>query len=179
MSNSSNASLVKRLNQGDSASLTALYDRHSTLVYSVALRVLHNPASAEEVSREIFWAMWRYPERFANADESLGGLLALLARNRSVDLLRKGLFVSDDKNHPILVSFDLGRFSSQSVMCEKMREIVNGLSSDHRNMLNLTFFEGMNLGEISAATGCSVENAKLQLRSALIALRVGIQVKAS
>jgi len=67
-----NLSLLEGVREGDSKSLTALYDRYSKLIYSVALRVLNDSASAEDVLQDVFMKIWRHPERYLRVSEDLG-----------------------------------------------------------------------------------------------------------
>src|ERR1700735_9836 len=83
------ATLLALVQRGDEQAMASLFDRYSKVVYSVALRVLRDPASAEDVLQEIFMQIWRSPERFVASRGSLGGWLAGVTRNRSIDLLRR------------------------------------------------------------------------------------------
>ena len=83
------ATLLALVERGDEYAMAALFDRYSKIVYSVALRVLRDPASAEDVLQEVFMQIWRSPERFVESRGSLGGWLAVVTRNRSIDLLRR------------------------------------------------------------------------------------------
>ena len=83
------AQLLDRVRRGDDQAMAALYDKYSRLVYSVALRVLRDPASSEDVLQDVFLGIWRRPQSFVSARGSLGGWLAVVARNRSIDMLRR------------------------------------------------------------------------------------------
>jgi len=58
------ATLLAQVALGDQRAMASLYDRHSPLVYSVALRVCRDSASAEEVLQNIFMQVWQAPQRF-------------------------------------------------------------------------------------------------------------------
>ena len=81
--------LLARVGLGDRRAIASLYDRHSTLVYRVALRVCHDSASAEEVLQNIFMQIWLAPQTFASEPGSLDGRLGLLSRNLAIDLMRR------------------------------------------------------------------------------------------
>src|SRR5271155_2049292 len=65
--------LLARVQRGDEQAMASLFDRYSKVVYSVALRVLRDPAAAEDVLQEIFMQVWRKPEGFSATRGSLGG----------------------------------------------------------------------------------------------------------
>ncbi|MCU1319948.1 MAG: polymerase, sigma-24 subunit, subfamily, partial [Edaphobacter sp.] len=48
------ATLLALVKRGDEQAMASLFDRYSTVVYSVALRVLRDPTSAEDVLQEVF-----------------------------------------------------------------------------------------------------------------------------
>src|SRR5215469_14474273 len=83
------ASLLAQVERGDEYAMAVLFDRYSKVVYSVALRVLRDPSSAEDILQEVFMQVWRNPESFVASRGSLGGWLAVVARNRSIDALRR------------------------------------------------------------------------------------------
>ena len=83
------ASLLAQVQRGDEQAMAALFDRYSKIVYSVALRVLRDPAAAEDVLQEIFMQIWRNPTSFIATRGSLGGWLAVVSRNRSRDARRR------------------------------------------------------------------------------------------
>ncbi len=76
------ATLLTLIQEGDEHAMALLYDRYSRVVYSVALRVLCNPASAEDVLQEVFMRIWRSPSGFTASRGNLGGCLAVVSRNR-------------------------------------------------------------------------------------------------
>src|SRR6202043_4267963 len=81
--------LLARVERGDEAAMGSLFERYAKLVYSVALRGLRDPATAEDVLQEMFMQVWRNPDSFIATRGSLGGWLAVVSRNRSIDALRR------------------------------------------------------------------------------------------
>lgn len=81
-------SLLKRIQGGNDDALASLYDRYASVVYSIALRVLSEPALAEQVLSDIFMEIWRCPGRFMEITGSLSFSLVMMTRNRAVATLR-------------------------------------------------------------------------------------------
>src|SRR5919112_5215479 len=81
------AALITRVRSGDQDAMTAIYDRYSGIVYSIALRVLGDTAAAEDVMQEIFMQLWRKPQLFNSARGSMGAWLAVISRHRAIDAL--------------------------------------------------------------------------------------------
>jgi len=81
--------VVTAVKSGNQGALAELYDRYTSVVYAVALRVLGDTMAAEDVLQEVFLQLWRNPSAFDAARGSLGAWLAVIARNRAIDALRK------------------------------------------------------------------------------------------
>ncbi|MBA3912897.1 MAG: sigma-70 family RNA polymerase sigma factor [Acidobacteriales bacterium] len=81
--------LIAAIRSGDQGAIALLYDRYSSTVYSVALRILGEAGSAEDVLQEVFIGLWRSPGIFDSTRGNLGAWLAVIARNRAIDVLRK------------------------------------------------------------------------------------------
>src|ERR1700690_4509610 len=81
--------MVTGLKTGDQGAMADLYDRYSAIVYAVSLRVLGDTGAAEDVLQEVFLQLWRNPDMFDAGRGNLAPWLAVIARNRSIDVLRK------------------------------------------------------------------------------------------
>jgi RNA polymerase sigma-70 factor (ECF subfamily) len=161
--------LMKMMQAGDQQALVALYDRYSKLVYSVALRVLQNSASAEDVLQEIFIQLWHSPEQIHVVGETLCGWMIIASRNRSISILRKKS--PDQLDDSILASpCDLEKQTEQRLTCETL---VSKLCEDQRILLEMAFFKDMTHAEIASATGYPLGTIKSRIRSALAILRSG------
>src|SRR5262245_66307219 len=72
----------------DPTTFARAYDEHGPAVYGTALRVLANPAAAQDVAQDVFLRVWRRPAAFDPARGDLGAYLRLMARSRALDLWR-------------------------------------------------------------------------------------------
>src|SRR3954452_20797624 len=72
----------------DPATFARAYDEHGPAVYGAALRVLGNPATAQDVAPDVFLRLWRRPAAFDPRRGDLGAYLRLMARSRALDLWR-------------------------------------------------------------------------------------------
>jgi RNA polymerase sigma-70 factor (ECF subfamily) len=165
------AALITCIRAGDQSAMADLYDRYSGVVYGVALRVLASTTGAEDVVQEVFLQLWRNPQAF-NADRGrLAPWLAVIARNRAIDLLRKRAPDDDINEMPISTGVDMEDESSQRLAVEKVRSVLVQLPQDQRKALEMAFFEGMTHTEIAGKTGEPLGTVKTRIRTGLLALR--------
>jgi RNA polymerase sigma-70 factor (ECF subfamily) len=163
--------LLANVRRGDEQAMAALYDRYSKIVYSVALRVLREPASAEDVLQEVFLGLWRKPETFVSARGSLGGWLAVVARNRAIDSLRRKR-PSEQVEEVMLASpVDVADDAQRNALMLKAREIILRLPYEQRKTLQMAYFDGLTHAEIAEVTGDPLGTVKTRIRSALLTLR--------
>jgi len=166
--------LLTRAKDGDQQAMTELFDRYSGLVYSVALRVLKDPGQAEDVTQEIFFQVWRNPNAFVAGRGSLGAWLAVMARNRAIDSLRRRRPTDSVDDVVLASSCDLGSEVERNRMMEKVRVILKDLPMEQQKSVELAFFEGLSHSEIAARTGDPLGTVKTRIRAALMTLRKAI-----
>lgn len=168
-------SLLALVQSGDERALATLFDRYSRIVYSVALRVLSDPASAEDILHEVFMQMWRTPGSVTAAGESLGGWLAVLARNRSVDALRRRRPTDLIDAITFASPTDLRSEAERNRLAERARSLLHQLPYEQRKTLEMAFFDGLTHSEIAEMTGERVATVKTTLRTALLTMREAFQ----
>ncbi len=151
--------------------MASLFDRYSKVVYSVALRVLRDTASAEDVLQEIFMQVWRSPGSFLETKGSLGGWLAVVARNRSIDTLRRRRPTDPVEDIALASPFNLADEAERNNMMERARAVILQLPVEQRKTLEMAFFDGLTHTEIAAMTGDPLGTVKTRIRSALLTLR--------
>jgi RNA polymerase sigma-70 factor, ECF subfamily len=166
--------LLTRVKGGDQQAMTDLFDQYSGMVYSVALRVLKDPGQAEDVMQEIFFQVWRNPNAFVSGRGSLGAWLAVMARNRAIDSLRRRRPTDSVDDVVLVSSSDLGSEVERSRMMEKVRGVLKDLPMEQQKSVEMAFFEGLTHSEIAAKTGDPLGTVKTRIRSALMTLRKAI-----
>jgi RNA polymerase sigma-70 factor (ECF subfamily) len=170
------SSLLELLQTGNEQAMGLLYDRYSKVVYSVALRVLRDPASAEDVLQEIFMQIWRNPNSFIAAKGSLGGWLAVVARNRSIDSLRRKRPSHSVEEIQLASPYNLAEEAERNNMMVRARTVIQQLPTEQRKTLEMAFFDGLTHSEIAEMTGDPLGTVKTRIRSALLTLRRAFQV---
>ncbi|MDW8060534.1 MAG: sigma-70 family RNA polymerase sigma factor [Thermomicrobium sp.] len=173
--------LVERLVSGDLQALEALYDRYARPVYSLAVRMLGDPAEAEELLQETFVRLWQQAFRYEARRGSFGSWLMSIAHNLAVDALRhrsrrpqRADFV-DAATLP-LPSVDERAIALEaaeaSELRERVRRAVAQLPEPQRQAIELAFFAGLTHSEIAAVLGEPIGTIKTRIRLAMQKLQL-------
>jgi RNA polymerase sigma-70 factor (ECF subfamily) len=139
--------LAKVANQ-DSTAFQQLYDLFADRVYRYAFTILHNKHLAEDVAQETMIAVWKGADRFAGRSQVSTWIFGI-ARNQAFTLLRKETR-AEKKDMPEPVQADPAPHILQH---ERVLTALNALSDDHREVVYLTFYEGLSYGEIAGVLG--------------------------
>jgi RNA polymerase sigma-70 factor (ECF subfamily) len=167
----SDTSLVTAIRSGDQAAMAELYDRYSSIVYSVALRVLQDTGTAEDVLQDTFMMLWRNPGAFDASRGNMAAWLAVIARNRAIDCLRRRRPESDMEGVVVSVEPDLVSHAERSRAMEKVRGVLEAMPGTQRSVLEMAYFEGLTHTEIAEKTGEPLGTIKTRIRTGLLLLR--------
>ena len=154
--------------------MAGIYDRYSSLVYSVALRVLGDTGAAEDIMQNVFMQLWRNPASFDSRRGSLPAWLAVITRHRAIDQLRKRRPESDLSDVTVSTSSDLASDTDRARTIEKARAVLATMPQAQRSDLEMAFFEGLTHSEIAAKTGEPLGTIKTRIRTGLTQLRQAI-----
>jgi RNA polymerase sigma-70 factor, ECF subfamily len=174
MSEGDDAGLLARIQSGDQAAMAALFDRYGRLVYSVALRVLKDASEAEDIMQEILIQVWKNPGAFVSDKGSLGGWLAVVARNRAIDTIRRRRPADPVELFALPASTNLAHEAERDSLLGKIRGMMGSLPEEQRRPLELAFFEGLSHSEIAQKTGDPLGTVKTRIRIALSTIRKGL-----
>jgi len=166
--------LITRIRTGDQEAMATIYDRYSGVVYSVALRVLGNPDAAEDVLQEVMLQLWRDPDAFDSARGKLAPWLAIIARHRSVNYLRKRRPTVELSECTIASDVDLEVETECSRAIERARRVLADMPETQRIVLELAVFDGLTDAEIAVRTGQSLGTIKTRVCAALAAIRKAV-----
>lgn len=167
--------LLRSVSSGDQQAMAELFDRHSRLVYSVAHRVLADSAHAEDIMQEVFLKVWREPQTFLRDRGRLGAWLAVMARNRAIDALRRRRPSDSVEEVTLAARTDIAAEVEHNSLLEKIRGAMKILPPEQKLSMELAYFEGLSHSEIAAKTGDPLGTVKTRIRSALVNLRKALE----
>jgi RNA polymerase sigma-70 factor (ECF subfamily) len=176
MSASQDADLrdLTALCDGDQEALGALYDRHASLLLTLAERILGSRREAEDLLHDVFVEIW---QRAGDYDPSRGTVatwMRLRTRSRALDRVRsssrreRATEISDR----VLSYAEWGVESAdQSTDQSAVRAALADLPAEQSTVIVLSYFAGMSASEISESIGVPIGTVKSRAAAALAKLR--------
>ena len=162
----------------DPQTYARVFEQHERSVYAVALRVLGNPAQAQDVVQDVFLRVWRRPGAFDARRGEIGTYLRLMARSRALDLWREGQAAGRASDRlKLAVETEPAAEQSPATGAERdaTREAVvdalRSLPEPQRNALVLAYWGGLTANQIADREQVPLGTAKSRLRLGLARLR--------
>ena len=172
--------LIRWVAQGDQQALAAFYDATSTLVYGLAMRMLGNTATAEEVTLDVYTQVWRQAASYNQERGTPSAWLFILTRSRALDRWRsatqeqKRLAALEVAESPPPISTP----EESSMVTERRRLVQTAFATlvpEQRRVLELAYFSGLSHYDIAAQLGLPVGTVKTRLRIGMAKLRELLQ----
>lgn len=168
--------LVQSIAAGDQLALHALYERAHRLVYTLIVRITGNRETAEELTLDVFYDVWRRASGYDAANGTVLGWIMNQARSRAIDRLRfdrRKKRVDPQAREPLEAteaadSQDLLAFKQQS---EALRCALAVLTPDERQAIETAFFSELTHAEVAARLKQPLGTIKTRIRSGLHKLR--------
>jgi len=169
--------LISRVARRDETALSALYDRYSRLVFSLALRMVGERTLAEEITADVFVSMWRAASSFAEERGRFVAWLMSITRHRAIDELRRLSVRPEGSAVDLNEAMDLAQSDGvdELVGVKRQRELVRtalaALPPPQREALELAYFGGLTQQEIAEQTGQPLGTIKTRTRLGMQKLR--------
>ena len=154
--------LLIRIRERDGDALLELYRRYRLRVFALILRILKDRALAEEVLQDVFQRLWDHPEKFDPSKGQLLGWLITVARNISLDHKRKESRRSIYHVYTNEASSPDPALSAEVV--QSVRQVLENLPPEQKQVLELSYFEGLTHLELSEQLGESLGTVKTRIR---------------
>jgi RNA polymerase sigma-70 factor, ECF subfamily len=162
----SDRELAVRFPAADDAVLREVYERFGGAVYTVALSILGDPARAADVVQSTFVNAWQAAGRF-NPDQELAPWLYTIARRQAIDAYRRerrsrpvGDELADHRPDPVLGATEPDVSLETTWEAWQVRVALDQLPAEEREVVKLSWFDGLAHPEIAAALGIPVGTVK-------------------
>lgn len=177
------AALVAAMARGDAGAAAALYDRHASLAYAVALRITGDRTDAEDVVVECFAQAWGQAARHDATRGGVAAWLANIARSRALDLVRargrRDARVRTDSEavETAPVHDDGPDALARLEGAERDARVAAALAAlpaPQRAAIEAAYWEGLSHAEIAARDGTPLGTVKTRIRLGMQALRAAL-----
>ncbi|MEQ1923387.1 MAG: sigma-70 family RNA polymerase sigma factor [Pyrinomonadaceae bacterium] len=168
-----NTGILKRIAAGDSSAVEDCIQKYSGLVWAFARKVNSSFEDAEDISQDIFMAIWQNAARFDESIASESTFVSMIARRRVVDRLRQ--IYRRPKMDPISDHMYLGPsdLSSANNALDASRALaaIGKLRKEQKELIWLNIFEGMSHTEIASQRELPIGTVKTHIRRGLAAAK--------
>ena len=178
--------LLARAGMGDRAAFATLYERTSSHLLAVVLRINRDRAQAEDILQEVYVNVWRAAQGFDAAQSQPLTWLTSIARNRAIDSLRRKQTqpqfrstissTADEEETDVydtVASDAPGPLDllSRASDARALSSCMQGLSAQQRQSVALAFFDGLSHAEVAEQMRQPLGTVKSWVRRALLALK--------
>jgi RNA polymerase sigma-70 factor (ECF subfamily) len=169
-------SLVRDMAAGNSAGLSALYDRYGNAALGLAFKVCGNRTIAEDIVQEAFLALWQRPDSFDGERGSAGAFLLGIVHHKAVDAVRREASVHRREENFAAEpqggsEDDVVEAAWISMRRQKVLHALRQLSDVQREALELAYLHGLTYSEVADRLGIPLGTAKTRMRDGMIRLR--------
>ena len=170
------AYLIQQVAKQDREAFSQLYDRCSSLVFSLALRMLRVRSDAEDLLQEVFVQVWRQASNYSQERGSPEAWIVNIARSRAIDKLRsirrmEKSFVLTDEPARAESSENVESSAAESEAKLTVKSALGNLPPAQRKVLELAYFDGLTQTEIAEKLAEPLGTVKTRMRSGIQRLR--------
>ena len=174
------AEAIRRAQQGDAAAFERLYRLHSRRVYSLCLRMVSNPAEAEDLTQEAFLQLFRKIATFRGESAfstwlhrlSVNVVLMRLRRKTAAVTSLEEVTEPDEESGGPRRDFGAPDLRlTGSIDRVNLQRAVEQLPPGSKSVFVLHDVQGYEHNEIAEIMNCSIGNSKSQLHKARMRLR--------
>ena len=172
------AQLLAAMAEKKQWALAKLYDRHAEVLYRLALKILEEPASAQDALHDAFLIAWHKAAMYDEKRGNVRAWLIVLCRNLAIDRYRVKMNLASrrmeiESADELLIQSGLDP-ESEALASEDGRLIrvaLEKLPKEQKHVIELAYFRGMSQQEIAEATKTPLGTVKTRTRQAMKKLR--------
>lgn len=157
--------LLKRIANRDRKAIQVLFTRHQLPVFRFLTRLVKNESVAEELVNETFMEVWRGANKFEGRSKPSTWIFAI-ARYKALSVLRKRSDEEMDENAvtKIVDQSDNPEITTmKGNKADKLRQCLELLSTEHREVVDLVYYHEKSIDEISTIIGVAAGTVKTRL----------------
>ena len=167
--------LLVRVGQKGSRAFEDLYDRYGGAVYSLAVKMLRDRQTAEEIAQEVFLAIWRGARDFDPARGSARSWILSLAHHKGVDAVRRQrLRTEESLSEAMTAETDVAEDALRGVTGTEVQNALALLSDGQREAIVFAYYGGYTQQEIARRLRVPLGTVKTRMRDGMLRLRTAL-----
>lgn len=166
--------LVERLQRGDRAVMSDVYDQYADALYGTLVKIVRSEATAEDILQETFVKVWLQRDRYDATKGTFFTWMLNIARNMAIDTLRSAAYKASQMNRSVDEIVGIADEPGEDAVIPEhtdLRTIVDTLGPEQRAIVDLMYFQGYTQSEISEEFNIPLGTVKSRLRLAMNTLR--------
>jgi RNA polymerase sigma-70 factor (ECF subfamily) len=170
--------LLRQIAAGQRAAFAEFYDRHSTLMFSIASKILNDASDAEDVVQEAFLQIWEKAEKFDPKLGKAASWAAIMVRNKAIDRIRasqRRSRLAEEAGVEFSVAAEVNDTANEAIHGHDKAKLIQSaiieLPAEQRHAIELAYFSGLTQNEISEKLQEPLGTIKARIRRGLLKLR--------
>ena len=166
--------LVALLRQGSREAFNYLYANYSAVLYGAIYRIVQNEYTAQDVLQESFVKIWHHVSQYEASKGRIYTWMLNIARNAAIDKLRSKGEVMKRKiqtGEDAVFNIQNSKGTEQSTDAIGLRKLVSDLKPEQNAIVELAYYCGYTLDEISKTLDVPLGTVKTRMRAAIQHLR--------
>lgn len=170
--------LLARVALGDKIAFDAIYERTCAKLFGVCLRILNDREDAEDAVHECYINVWRRAEQYARSKASPIAWMCAIARNASIDRLRKRRESTTDLDEAFELADDRPSPQDAAVFASNQRALMaclEELEDPKATAVRTAFLSGHTYAELAEAMGTPLGTVKSWIHRGLQQLKACLE----
>lgn len=166
--------LLELLKTKTEKGFSVLYDNYSAALFGVVNKIVRSEEIAADVTQDAFVKIWKNLENYNSVKGTIFTWMINVARNTAIDKIRSQEYIQTRQNLEIenyVGVIDNQNSSSFNVDAIGLRNVIEKLKPEYKQLIDLVYFKGYTQSEIAEEFGIPLGTIKTRIKSAITSLR--------
>lgn len=175
--------LIRFIVKGQVEALGEMYDRYGRLVYSLALYMVGNEGTAEEITQDTFMRVWEKAKTYRPNRARVKTWIVSIARYRAIDELRRQEIRPETtslslEDLPLEIADEnkVEEDTQDRLLRQQTRAAISELPLEQKQVIALAYFQGYSQSEISKILNIPLGTVKTRVRLAMVKIRTNLSI---